>query len=183
MKLRLVALALATLFSVPAAATVPTAAEDTGPIKPPPAPGAPTGLADLTALRATRVRHAASGYRTAAGESAAHRNGSDPALGAARTPDLLVRPPAACVVFGAEKAGAAGDRHCRHRQRRQHGEAVDAACRALRSRLSRVDDALTDLPGLHRVRIEHRGRGRPASGRSGSVRSDAADRRAFAAQG
>ena len=65
MKLRLGALALATLFSVPAAASVPAtataraaatvaaAAEDTGPIKPPPAPGAPTGLADLTALRAT----------------------------------------------------------------------------------------------------------------------------------
>ena len=47
MKQRLVALALATLLVSPVVASDPT------PITPPPAPGPPTGLADLAALRAT----------------------------------------------------------------------------------------------------------------------------------
>ena len=131
---------------------LPAAAQDAAPITA--AARAGSGYRSRRFGGAARhgVRHAAAGYRAAAGESAAPRDGFVLALGAARAGRVLVRPPAARVVFGAEKAGAAGHRHFRHRQRRQYGEAVDAARRALRGRLSRADDAVADLSGLHRLR-------------------------------
>src|ERR1017187_1664909 len=47
------------------------------------------------------VRYPSAGYRTAAGEGAAPRDGLRVALGAAGTGGFLVRPPLTRVVFGA----------------------------------------------------------------------------------
>ena len=129
------------------------------------------------------IRRAAAELGADAEPSAACRNQYCAAVGAAGAGCVLVRPQAASLALGARPAGALGHRHIGHGQRRQHRQALDAARRAVRRRLSRADDAVADISGLHRVGVEHRRRGRSDAGRPRFVRSHAADRRALAAQG